>query len=134
VSEEEYDRVNPLGKVLLIEELEEAKTNLKILIQEFAGSEQQSQSNGDLGLDAPILLLIVRGLCHRIYRNDLFCLYPKCKAGIKNISALLTYLNKKHELADVCCKDIMRHFIHDLYPGRIDIIPKTGNRVTVNRL
>jgi hypothetical protein len=30
--------------------------------------------------------------------------YPKCKAGIKSVSALLTHLNKKRGLADVYFK------------------------------
>jgi hypothetical protein len=45
--------------VLVIEELEEAKTNLHTLTQEFAGSEQWPQNNMDLGPDISILLLIV---------------------------------------------------------------------------
>jgi hypothetical protein len=28
----------------------------------------------------------------------------------------------------------MRHFIHGLYPGRIDLVPKTGDRVIIDRL
>jgi hypothetical protein len=28
----------------------------------------------------------------------------------------------------------MQHFIHSLYPGRIDILLKTGDRVILNRL
>jgi flagellar biosynthesis chaperone FliJ len=52
VSEGEHDCVNRLGKVLLSEEFEEMKTSLETLMQYFTGSEQQAQSNGDLGLDA----------------------------------------------------------------------------------
>jgi hypothetical protein len=106
--------MNCLGEVLLFEELEETKTNLEILRQEFAGSEQKPQSSGDIGPDALIQFLIVRGLCRRICRKELFCPYPKCKVGIKSISALLKYLDKKHELADVYYKDLMRYFIHGL--------------------
>jgi hypothetical protein len=40
VSDEEDDRVNYLCEVLLLEELEKAKTSLEALLQEFAGSEQ----------------------------------------------------------------------------------------------
>jgi hypothetical protein len=40
VSEEEHDQTNRRAEVLLLEELEEAKTSLEALIQEFAGSEQ----------------------------------------------------------------------------------------------
>jgi hypothetical protein len=117
----------------LSEEPEEAETILESLVQQFMGSEQQPQSSGDFGPDASILLLIGRGLCHRICEKRLFCPYPRCKAEIKNVSALLTGLNKKYELADVCYKDLMRHFIQDLYPERIDIILKTGDGVTVDR-
>jgi hypothetical protein len=46
----------------------------------------------------------------------------------------LAHLGKKHELADVHCKDFMRHFIHGLSPKWIDIPMKTGDGVTVNRL
>jgi hypothetical protein len=46
----------------------------------------------------------------------------------------LTHLDKKYELIDMCCKDLIRHFIHDLYPGRIDIVLKKGDGVTVDRL
>jgi hypothetical protein len=134
VSEGEHDRLNCVGEVLLSEEPEETKTSSDALRPEFAASEQKSQKSGDLVLDAPILLLIVRGLCHRVCRKDLFGPYPRRKAEIKNISALLTHLDKKHELADVYCKDLMRHFTHDLYPGRIDIVLKTGDGVTVDKL
>jgi hypothetical protein len=85
VSEEEYDQVNCLGEVLLLDDLEEAKTSLEALVQEFAGNEQQPQSSVYLGPDVPILLLIIQGLCHRICKKDLFCPYPKCKAGIKSL-------------------------------------------------
>jgi hypothetical protein len=112
VSEEEYDRVNRLGDVLLSEELEAANPNLEALMQECAGSEEQPQSSGNLGPDAPILLLIGRGLGHRICRKDLFGPYPKCKADIKNLLALSTHLDKKHELTDVHCRELMRYFIH----------------------
>jgi hypothetical protein len=61
-------------------------------------------------------------LCHRIYKNDLFCPYPKCKAEIKNVSVLLAHFDKKHELADMCGKDLMRHFIFGQYLSRIDLI------------
>jgi hypothetical protein len=54
--------------------------------------------------------------------------------GTKNVFALLTHLDKKHELLDVCCKDFIGYFRHGLYPGRIDIVLKTGDRVTLNRL
>jgi hypothetical protein len=59
---------------------------------------------------------------------------PRCKPEIKNISGLLPHLDKKHELTDVCCKDLMPHFIHGLCPGRTDIILKTGDGETANRL
>jgi hypothetical protein len=134
VSDEEQDGVNHLGEMLLIEELEEAKTSLEAFMQEFAGNEQKSQDSRNHGPDVPILFLIVRRLCHRICKKDLFCPYPKCKAGIKNVSFLLTHLNKKHELADVCCKDLVRHFVHGIYPDRIDIVLKTGDGTTVDGL
>jgi hypothetical protein len=91
----------------LFEELEETKISFEALLHEFAGNIQQSQSSGDFGPDVPILPLIVRGLCHRICRMDLFCPYPRCKAEMKNVSALLMHLDKRHELADVCCKDLI---------------------------
>jgi hypothetical protein len=134
VNKEEQDRVNCLGEVSLLEELKEAKTSLEALMQDCAESEQQPQNNRGLDPDALILPLIVRGLCHRICRKDLFCPYAKCKAGIKNSSALLTHLTKKHELVDVWCKDLMPHFIHGLSPRRIDIVLKTRHGVTVNKL
>jgi hypothetical protein len=56
------------------------------------------------------------------------------KAEVKNVSALLKHLNKKHELTDLCCKDLMRYFIYGLCPGRIVIILKTRDGVTVARL
>jgi hypothetical protein len=107
VSDEEHDRVNHLGEVLLSEELKKAKISLEIVMQDFAGSEQQPRNSKNLSPDAPILLLIVRGFCHRICKKDLFCPYSKCKARIKNVSALLTHLDKKHELANGYCKDFM---------------------------
>jgi hypothetical protein len=57
-----------------------------------------------------------------------------CKAGVKNAFALLKHLDKNHELADVWCKDIVPHSRESLSPGRIDIVLKTGDGVTVNRL
>jgi hypothetical protein len=78
--------------------------------------------------------LIIRGLCHPISRKELFSPYSRCKAGIKNVSALLTHLDKKHELTDMCCKELMRCFIYGLYPERIDIVLKTEDGITVNRL
>jgi hypothetical protein len=107
---------------------------LEVLLHEFAGSEQQLQSSRDLDPDASILLLIVRGLCHRICRKDIFGLYSKCKAETKNISALLTHLDKKYELRHMRCKNLMRHFIPSPYPGRIDTVPKIGDGATVDRL
>jgi hypothetical protein len=73
-------------------------------------------------------------LCHRICRKDLFCPDPKGKAEIKDVSALLTHLNKKHELSNVYCKNLRRHFIHGIYPGRIHIVLKKRDGVTINRL
>jgi hypothetical protein len=39
-SEEEHDRMNRLGEMLLSEKLEEEKTSLEALVQEFVGCEQ----------------------------------------------------------------------------------------------
>jgi hypothetical protein len=103
-------------------------------MQECAGSEQRPLSSGDLGQDVPILFLIVQGLCDRICRKDLFCPSPKCTAEIKSVSGLSAHLDRKHELSDVCCKDLMRCFIHGLDPGRINVILKTREGLTVNRL
>jgi hypothetical protein len=116
VNEEEHDRMNRLGEVSLLEELEETKTSLDALLPQFRKSDQKPQSREVPGPDAPIRVLIVRGLCYRIRRKDLFCPCPKSKAGIKSVPALLAHLGKKHELADVHCKDFMRHFIHGLSP------------------
>jgi hypothetical protein len=46
----------------------------------------------------------------------------------------LTHLDKKNKLTDVCCNKLIRHFIYGLSPGRIDVILKTGDGPTVNRL
>jgi hypothetical protein len=46
----------------------------------------------------------------------------------------LTYFHDKHELIDLYCRDLIRHFIYSLYPGRIDVVLKTGDGGTVNRL
>jgi hypothetical protein len=73
-------------------------------------------------------------MCDRTGRTDLFCLYLKGKSRIKSVSVLLMYLNKKHELADVYYTDPKRYFISGLYPGRINIVLKTGNGGTVDRL
>jgi hypothetical protein len=61
-------------------------------------------------------------------------LMSEVQSGDQRVSGLLRHLDKKHELTDVCCKDLMRHFIHGLYPGRINVVFKTGDRVTVSRL
>jgi hypothetical protein len=126
--------VNRLAEILLSEELKKAKPSLEMPLQEFGAREQEPQGSGDLGPDALVLFLTVRGFCHRICRKHLFVLYPKCKAEIKSISVRLTHLHKKPELTDVCCKDLMRHFIHSLCPRRIDGILKTGDGVIVNDL
>jgi hypothetical protein len=73
-------------------------------------------------------------LDHPICRKDTFRPYPKCKAEIKFVSVLLTHLDKKHELSHVCCKDRIRYFISGLHPGRIEVVPKTGDWITINRL
>jgi hypothetical protein len=78
-------------------------------MQEFAESEQRAHSSGDLDPNAPILLLIIRGLCSGICSQDLFCPYPKWKEEIKNVSALLTHLHKKDNLADVCYRLIDKY-------------------------
>jgi hypothetical protein len=106
VSDKKHDRVNRVHEVLVLAGLDEGKTTLETLMQEFAGSEQRAQSSRDVGLDALILLLILRGLCDRICRKDLFCPSPRCNAEIKNISALLMHLEIKHELAEVCRRDL----------------------------
>jgi hypothetical protein len=76
-------------------------------LQELSGNEQRPQNSGDLVPDASILLLIARGLCHRICRKDLFCPDPKCKAEVNSISGLLKHPDKKHELNDVHCKELV---------------------------
>jgi hypothetical protein len=84
-------------------------------MQDFA-QEVIHQGLDGLGPDDPVLFLIVQGLCHRIYRSDLFCSDPKCQKKIKNKSDLLTHLNKKHDITGIYCKDLIRHLLEGLYP------------------
>jgi hypothetical protein len=47
-SEEEHDWINLLAEVLLLEELEEARTSLETHVQQFAAIEQQPQNRGGI--------------------------------------------------------------------------------------
>jgi hypothetical protein len=58
---------------------------------------------------------------------------PEAQSEDQRLSGLLMQLNNKHELNDVCCKELMRHFIHDRCPGKIDVVLKTGYGVTIDR-
>jgi hypothetical protein len=112
--------------------LEEVKENLEIFMREFAQEVIHQRLDG-LGPDDLVLFLIIQGLCHRICRSDLFCPDSNCQKKIKNNSGILTHLSKKHVLTGTSCKDLMQHFLEDLYPVKIDIKLMIGEGEDVNR-
>jgi hypothetical protein len=101
-------------------------------MREFA-REVVHQRFDELGPHDRVRRLILQELCHQICRSDLFCSDPKCKKEIKSNPAFVTHLNKKHDVTDTCCKDLMRHFLEGLYPARLHIKLMTADGENADR-
>jgi hypothetical protein len=125
--------MDQLRDVLTMQSIDDAKENLKRLLQRFADTPDIPRLEGDLGPDDPVLLLVAQARCERICRAGLFCPFQGCRKQLKSNADLLTNLNKKHDLEDRCCRDLMHHFLNRLCPANVYIVLRTHGSETVDR-
>jgi hypothetical protein len=133
VSEDLQIRMNQLREVLTMEDINEMTENLEGLLRNFADTPQILRLEGDLSSNDPVLLLMTQGRCERICMTELFCPFPQCHEPIRSNGALLTHLNKKHDLTNKCCRDLMHHFLHRLCPTEVYVMLRKPDGVTVDR-
>jgi hypothetical protein len=126
-------RMDQLRDVLTMVDVKDAAQNLERLLQSFAGNPDVPRLEGDLGPNDPVLLLMAQAKCERICRTELFCPFPNCHKAIRSNANLLTHLNRKHDLTNQCCKDLMHHFLFRLCPTEIYVTLRTPDGAAVDR-